>query len=180
MPKREQENERRISANRRNSQKSTGPKTPEGKAVVSQNARKHGLLSRETFLPDEDGNALDAFSRNLHADLLPVGELENLLVERIVSSAWRLRRVLRVERELFSREALNVWGANKMDLGLAFTQEGNGADAFSKLSRYETSIERSLFRALHELQRLQALRAGQQVPPPMAVDMDMNVSLGAD
>ena len=36
-------------ANRLNARKSTGPRTPEGKAVVSQNAVKHGLLAREVF-----------------------------------------------------------------------------------------------------------------------------------
>lgn len=223
MSEREQENERRTSANRRNAQKSTGPQTPEGKAMVSRNATKHGLLSRETLLPEEDGNALDAFSQNLRAELLPVGELENLLVDRIVSSAWRLRRVLQVEGEIFSweitgtraerlrREADKYVKTTLLDfsefttitdrtkhqaalqkaeeveaqrltlaVGPAFIREGSGGDTFSKLSRYETSIERGLYRALHELQRLQALRAGQPVPPPVAVDMDMNVSLGAD
>ena len=45
-------------ANRRNAVKSTGPKTPEGKAVVALNAMKHGLLSRHVRLPDEDEAAL--------------------------------------------------------------------------------------------------------------------------
>jgi len=58
MAEREQENERRTSANRRNAQRSTGPKTQEGKALVSRNTVKHGFLSRETLLPDEDGSAL--------------------------------------------------------------------------------------------------------------------------
>lgn len=35
--------ERRIEANRRNARKSTGPRTTEGRARVSRNARKHGL-----------------------------------------------------------------------------------------------------------------------------------------
>ena len=40
-----------------------------------------------------------------------------------------------------------------------------------ELSRYETTIERSLFRAMHELQRLQAARAGQYVSAPVVVDV---------
>jgi len=39
-----------TSANRLNAQKSTGPRTPEGKAVVSQNAVKHGLLAQQVVL----------------------------------------------------------------------------------------------------------------------------------
>jgi hypothetical protein len=44
-------------ANRRNAQKSTGPKTPEGKAAVRLNAMKHGLLSKDVLLPGEDESA---------------------------------------------------------------------------------------------------------------------------
>jgi hypothetical protein len=60
-------------------------------------------------------------------------------------------------------------------LGLAFIRDANSANAFSKLSRYETTMERGLYKALHELQRLQAARAaGGGVPPPVAVDVDVS------
>jgi len=47
------------------------------------------------------------------------------------------------------------------------------------LSRYEVTLERSLYKALHELQRLQAARHGKAVPPPRAVDVEVSVS-GSD
>ena len=37
--------QKRLDANRRNAQKSTGPRTPEGKAKASANAATHGLSS---------------------------------------------------------------------------------------------------------------------------------------
>jgi hypothetical protein len=46
--------EAQINANRANARKSTGPRTPEGKAVVSQNAVTHGFLARETVIHGED------------------------------------------------------------------------------------------------------------------------------
>ena len=42
--------EAQIQANRRNCQKSTGPRTPKGKAIVSRNALKHGLLARHNVI----------------------------------------------------------------------------------------------------------------------------------
>ena len=51
-----------------------------------------------------------------------------------------------------------------------------GREKMGVLSRYEVTLERSLYKALHELQRLQAARDGQAVPPPHMVDMEVSVS----
>lgn len=65
--------------------------------------------------------------------------------------------------------------AETATLGRTFIRDANGANAFSKLSRYEVSIERSLYRALHELQRLQAARRAEgKVSPPVAVDVEVS------
>ena len=48
-------------------------------------------------------------------------------------------------------------------------------DVLDKVARYENGLERSLFRNLHELQRLQAARSGVAVTPPAAVDVDLSV-----
>ena len=94
--------DKQTRANRRNALKSTGPTTPEGKATASQNALTHGLLSREVLLPGEDGAALVELSGRLGEELRPVGELEGLLVERVIAAAWRLRRLGRVEAGIFA------------------------------------------------------------------------------
>jgi hypothetical protein len=154
--------EKQAEANRRNALNSTGPKTPEGKAAVSHNALRHGLLSRDILLPGEDEAALRELGEHLWDELQPVGALESLLVNRIISCTWRLQRLGRVEAGIFAYE-LSEFTAIRSDsdidtamLGLSFIRDGNSANAFSKLSRYETTLERSLFKALHELQRLQA------------------------
>jgi hypothetical protein len=79
-----------------------------------------------------------------------------------------------VEAAIYEEERFNHRGI-EWDLGWAFIRDANGQDAFSNLSRYETAIERGLYKALHELQRLQAARAAAgSVPPPMAVDVDIS------
>ena len=50
----------RLTANRANAQKSTGPKTSEGKAASRMNATKHGLLSREVLVSGENEQELTA------------------------------------------------------------------------------------------------------------------------
>jgi hypothetical protein len=161
--------EAQIAANRLNATKSTGPRTPAGKAVVGLNGMKHGLLSRESLVKGESQADLVDFGKRLRSQLAPVGELELLLADRIVSTAWRLRRLVAVETMLFDREhtpdaAFNSYGREKMGV----------------LSRYEVTLERSLYKALHELQRLQAARDGQTVPQAMDVEVSVVGSDDAD
>jgi hypothetical protein len=168
--------EKQSKANRENARNSTGPKTPEGKDAVRLNALKHGLLSKEALLPSEDEDALRDLDEGLRTELRPTGQLENLLVDRIVEAVWRLKRLGRVEAGIFAWELDNsVRDPDKSMLGLSFIRDANGANAFSKLSRYEITIERGLYKALHELQRLQAARRAEgSVAPPAAVDVDVS------
>jgi len=159
-----------IEANRRNAQLSTGPKTDRGKALVALNAVQHGILTAEVLLEGEDEKTLVEFGKRMRAELQPVGELESLLVDRIITSAWRLRRLLSVEVGIF-RSEMDCYLGKEADVGLAFIRDGNAADAFSKLSRYESTIERGMYRALHELQRLQAASTGQNVPLPVVIEL---------
>jgi hypothetical protein len=77
-----------------------------------------------------------------------------------------------VEAAIYEEERFNYRGI-EWGLGWAFIRDANGQNAFSNLSRYETAIERGLYKALHELQRLQADRApAGSIPPPVAVDVD--------
>jgi hypothetical protein len=162
--------------NRQNAQKSTGPKTSEGKAVVALNAMKHGLLSRHVHLPDEDEAALVELGKRLRAHLQPVGELEVLLVDRLVTAAWRLRRVLAIETSVFEAyRAKDSPQSPPASLGSVILRDHG--DRLTRVLRYETTIERGLYKALHELQRLQATRAGVPIPPPAAADVDVNVTV---
>jgi hypothetical protein len=182
---------KRNEANRQNAQKSTGPKTAEGKAVVSQNAIRHGLLATETLLPDEDTVIFDDFHQRLSNDLKPVGGLEELLIDRIVSSAWRLNRLMRIEVSMLRGEiegirqeqeqkdedppwllTINKRPRTSHPLGLAFRYR---EDTVAKMSRYEATLERGLYSALHELQRIQATRNGASVSLPAAIDIDVAV-----
>lgn len=93
--------EKQIEANKQNALVSTGPVTEEGKAVVSQNAVKHGIFARDLIISSGDGREDEEEYRqllhNLIGNLNPEGQMEHLLVEKIAVDFWRLRRVLRFE-----------------------------------------------------------------------------------
>ncbi len=67
--------EAQISANRSNAHKSTGPRTPEGKAVVAQNAIKHGLLAQDVIIKGEDPGQFELYRDGMLAELAPAPDL---------------------------------------------------------------------------------------------------------
>ncbi len=93
--------EKQIEANKQNALVSTGPATAEGKAIVAQNAVKHGIFARDLIITSGDGKEDEQEYRELLegliASLNPSGQMECVLVEKIAVDFWRLRRVLRFE-----------------------------------------------------------------------------------
>jgi len=69
--------------------------------VVRLNAIRHGLLARDVVLPGEDADAFEDLWNQVRADLSPVGPIEEFLVDRVVNTMWRLRRLEGAETELF-------------------------------------------------------------------------------
>jgi hypothetical protein len=149
-------------ANKLNAEKSTGPKTEEGKAVSKYNAIKHGLLSEQVLMKSEDGDALLELEKKLRSELKPATEIEFLLVDKIASNFWRLKRALSFEEG----EVICTQLMTGSTMGLM-----HDADRFF---RYETMLEKGIYKALHELERIQAKRNGEKVPPPIALDIDIS------
>lgn len=145
-----------------NALRSTGPRTQSGRAIASRNALKHGLTAERVTLFDEQREEFERFYAELIAALKPHGPMEQQLAERITINAWRLRRAYRVESGLFER-VRSAWreGATEQtsDIDLVFLRlSTSGGDELAKLSRYEAAIERSLRRALLDLERRQRKR----------------------
>ena len=166
----------RLDANRANAQKSTGPRTPEGKARVARNAIKHGLLCREAVLEFDDPQEFEEFQAALWIDLKPLGAMEELLAERLIAGHWRLKRAIHLDTSLMERDVLraarqelkhdlrDVRPAGKMihpvAVGEALQESmGKGPCAFELVRRYERTIQRDLRECLRELGRLQGSRA---------------------
>lgn len=154
----------RIAANRANARKSTGPRTPEGKARSSRNALKHGLLARHAIIrddPAEDRDAFDELLNQLTAEYQPVGPTQRLLVERIAVCYWRLRRALRYEADCVHNDRVVGRGCGPHE-GLIYTKyDAAGSRGvlpvgpdFDRLIRYETMIDRQLNRLMAHLDHL--------------------------
>jgi hypothetical protein len=152
----------RALASRINGARSRGPRTAAGKARSARNALKHGLCARKlVVVPDEDAAEFAALQAALIAELAPVGALQAVLAQRILSAAWRLMRADRIEAEV-----LVFRSGRDRDLGLALTRDGNGSKAVPTLLRYRGAALAELMRCLRTLQALQAeARAGDLAAP---------------
>jgi hypothetical protein len=141
----------RAAASRRNGAKSTGPKTPQGKARSARNALKHGLCAEEfVVLHDEDAQAFAALEASVLEELAPQGALQRFLAGRMVRAAWRLERAERIEIEL-----LEYRMDRDGDLALALIRDGNGTRSLDTLMRYRGSAQAEFYRALRTLKALQ-------------------------
>lgn len=181
--------ERQVQANRRNAARSTGPRTEEGKRASRLNATKHGLFSEGAFVPTLDRREdWEQFREGLRASLQPVGALESLLVEQVIAAAWRLARVVRIDRDMMDVE--QRW-SNLVSGGPPLPMDGRSpedavdseprlssgpvrlpsVERFGQIVRYEAHLHRQFMQCLHELQRVQARRAGTTEGVPSAVDV---------
>ena len=91
---------KKIEANRRNAQKSCGPKTEAGKAAVSQNATRHGLCGKFKVLPFEKQEEYDEFLAQFMEDEKPVGLTEIDLVRKMAQHTWVANRALRFQEQM--------------------------------------------------------------------------------
>ncbi len=162
--------EAQVSANRANAQKSTGPRTAEGKAAVGQNALKHGLLARAAVLQGEDWEDYNCFHENMIEELYPDGMQERELAERIVGLYWRLRRAERYQNAVFETlydkyaaeagqpaagppdPAPSV--ASDPVLGRMLVADFSGDRVLERVLLYERRLESSLHRACADLRQL--------------------------
>ncbi|MGI9075142.1 MAG: hypothetical protein ACR2JB_28355 [Bryobacteraceae bacterium] len=130
----------RAETNHANAQRSTGPRTSEGKLASSRNSFKHGLASAQLIIPGEDPAAFDALLADLLAEHQPANPTEQLLVLEMAQSYWLTQRAIRFQNQCFAPE-----GVNEKRLALFL--------------RYQTTHDRAFHKALNTLIRLKRDRA---------------------
>ena len=144
--------------------KSTGPRTPEGKAISSHNATRHGLTGRVVVLPSEDMNVYNAFCKDLMADLAPETPLERQYAQTFCDIQWRLNRARSYEDGLLALahfEHSDSMGIEHPETLAALTAAKafrENSKAFVNLSLYEQRLQRAQKEALRQLQELQTKR----------------------
>ena len=135
-----------LTANQANAQHSTGPRTDEGKARVSQNALRHGLTARHLVIRDDEREEYADLLNSLSSELDPQGAVETIAFHELLHAAWSLHRFRRIEAEA-SRGTVEDFA------------DPATTTVLDRLSRYQARAQRAWQKALHELRVLQTNRA---------------------
>src|SRR5579875_3458521 len=132
---------KQIEANRRNSLKSSGPRTPEGQAKVSLNHLSHGLCGAFRVLAHESQEAFENLLARLTADQRPVGDLEAELVRKMAEAMWMRKRAVDLQGTAFNTvRDLPYLESNQVEVQIH--------EKLEKLLRYEAHHDRVFRRAL--------------------------------
>jgi hypothetical protein len=114
---------KQITANRHNAKKSTGPRSPHGKLRARQSAFKHGLTAETVIALLEKAEEYEALECGLAAEYEPNSTLERVLVARLASLLWRLRRAAAIETGLFEAQAHSIFARKSVHKN--FTMESH-------------------------------------------------------
>ena len=143
--------EARLIANRANAQFSTGPITETGKAVVANNATKHGLTGKFKVLQSESQAVFDQLLQDLLKSESPIGADEVQMVHQMAESLWLSRRCVRMQNNCFL--ALEC-GTDE--------QQRSAEKSLTIYIRYQAAQDRTFSRYLVEMRKRRAERARTQ------------------
>ena len=160
---------KQIAANRRNAQKSTGPRSAEGKAASSSNPLKTGLYARSQVIAGEDPAELRALADQYFLRWQPATPEESFLVATLIDADWLLRRYSLADAKIWDYQGTPDFVRDDPNgVGLNFIR---CREYFPLLQRRADSAQRAFHRALRDLERLQSKRpaaAPQSTEKPAA------------
>jgi len=179
-----------INAAVANAQLSTGPRSPEGKAISSMNATKLGLFAQSPILPGEDPEQLAALTREYIYEYKPKTPTERALLDELVLADWFRRRYSRIEAQIIKArfDALPEGTDPNTALGQIFIQDAEGPKLLDKIFRRQQAAGRQFHRALAQLREaiaqrmdamLDALVAAPAPRPPVTAPPEKRTGLEA-
>ncbi len=139
-----------IAANRANAQKSTGPRSVEGKSASRFNALKHGIDAASIVIPGEDPADYHSLAADYRDEFQPQSPSESFHVETMLRADWQKRRLQRVEADLYRTILAEAPGAS---LAAALLSDSPAAKLLARTQRQIAAFERTWHRANTELRR---------------------------
>ena len=153
-----------IEANRLNAQKSTGPRSAEGKAAIRFNALKTGIHAQSQVIPGEDPAALALLAAEYYDRYQPATPEVRALVDTLITAEWLQRRFRTLEAQIWRYNFEGLYNPFK---GLEMAQVCDpGCEDFNRLQRRIDAADRTYHRTLLTLQKIESLAPDPRPPAP--------------
>ena len=161
---------RQIEANRRNSEKSTGPTSVTGKAASSMNALKTGIHAKSLVLPSEKLADLEQLIDEHYQRHHPASPEARDFVDDLIYCEWTLRRLRAADTQMWQYQSDDRFrDPQKYPLGYAASCNPG---TFTKLQYRLDATRRAILRALLALEKLKAEAAAAPAPAPVVEPQD--------
>jgi hypothetical protein len=177
--------DKQIAANQRNAQSSSGPHDT---GRTSRNATSHGLTAEGVGERDRPHHR--KVTEHLAAHFRPAGPVEEWLVDRIGLLMVRIQQAVEIEKAWLTQQIqrnralgdpmaeflamqARILGQTGEAMQCAITDQ-DIRKLNDSVGRYETALENRMYRSLHELERWQRRRQGENVPAPAAGDLSIH------
>lgn len=136
-----------VAANQTNAQHSTGPKTPQGKAIAARNNFRYGFTGVFSVLPWENQGEFDALFTGLCSEHQPATVTEAALIEKMAQALWLGKRALLLQELTFKLEMPACIDEKQLALFI----------------RYQTTHDRAFHKCLDQLLKLRAEKRKQEI-----------------
>ena len=140
-------------------------KTTSETVKPAESIARQYIFSSEILIEGESVSELDDLRNRIVKELIPSSEIESIIVDRIISSLWRLKRCLKIESQIIEFESSCIQEyeqgffrtrkrTNKELSQLKALKITEGKNKLEELSKYETILERQIYKALSVLDKL--------------------------
>jgi hypothetical protein len=146
-----------MDANRLNSQKSTGPRSDEGKANSKFNALKHGIDAASAVIPGEDPAEREALLQDYYRRFQPENPDEKFLVDALIDAHWNRQRYAAIETQLMNKMLAGEHSPS-YPLAALFDPENPAAPLLERVIRHREAAERAWHRAFNALTKMHEVR----------------------
>jgi hypothetical protein len=154
-----------IKPNRKNALKSSGPKSPGGKAIVALNAIQHGVLTSRMLIDGEDAGVFHTLLTQLRGDFEPEALMEEILLERIAAAIWRQRRLVNAETAALSLSSRGPCIADAVSKELDLNYLGKLSEAdLSPFDKTRLKWSRSVLKEYDALETLDVESLSRDAP----------------
>jgi hypothetical protein len=159
---------RQIKANRKNARRCCGPRTPQGRAISSQNALKTGIYAQAEIIRTEDRENYEILISEFHARFTPATTKENRLVQDLIRAEWLGRRAMASAASVINRSFNAFHDSDEChdnDFGRVILER---MDQICRSQRRIKVAIRDFARALRQLTALRAIKPRKKRRPTLS------------